>query len=494
MRKDNYIRTIILTLYLIIGCLSVSAYDFEVDGLCYDLVSMDNKSVCLVKGATNYSGDLIIPGTIQVGSYTFTVDSIADDACSSCYNLTSITICEGVRKIGKRAFYSISWNRVNYIKIPKSLEFINDQAFECMIPAKVYLADIASWCKVKCYNNPLSYDSRYGTDVCLIYVGEDRVYDLFIPETVSQIFYNSFDGSVLNSVSFPGTIKNAAGFNGSLIKHVYFNEGVDTISGFNSCQNLTTVSLPRSVSVLDKASFSWCTSLTHISLNDGLATINEYAFNRCTSLPQVVIPQTVKTIQRYAFLNCIELRKICLSEVETIGASAFDGCAKLDTIVLKTATPPSIESTTFTTGQHILAKVYVPVGSKEIYQNTDYWKDFANIEEGDPTGSGETPETPKCATPTIKMVNGKLKFYCETEDVQYVYQATPISSTTYDEEEGLLLPSIYRITFYATKEGYLNSETVSQDIDVRGIKGDVNEDKEVNIADINTIIDIILSN
>ena len=92
------------------------------------------------------------------------------------------------------------------------------------------------------------------------------------------------------------------------------------------------------------------------------------------------------------------------------------------------------------------------------------------------------------------MVNGKLKFYCETEDVQYVYQATPISSTTYDEEEGLLLPSIYRITFYATKEGYLNSETVSQDIDVRGIKGDVNEDKEVNIADINTIIDIILSN
>ena len=92
MRKDNCIRTILLAFYLAIGCFWVSAYDFEVDGLCYDLVSMDNKSVCLVKGATNYSGDLVIPGTIQVGSYTFTVDSIADNACSYSYGITSITI------------------------------------------------------------------------------------------------------------------------------------------------------------------------------------------------------------------------------------------------------------------------------------------------------------------------------------------------------------------------------------------------------------------
>ena len=80
------------------------AYDFEVDGLCYNLVSMDQKSVCLVRGASDYSGDLVIPGTIQVGSYTFTVDSIADNACSYSYGITSITICEGVKKIGNKLF------------------------------------------------------------------------------------------------------------------------------------------------------------------------------------------------------------------------------------------------------------------------------------------------------------------------------------------------------------------------------------------------------
>lgn len=501
MRKDNYIRAILLALLLIISCLSVSAYDFEVDGLCYDLVSMDNKSVCLVKGATNYSGDLVIPGTIQVGSYTFTVDSIADNACSDSYGITSITICEGVKKIGKQAFYSSNWNRVNYIKLPKSLEFADYAAFGCMVPTKVYIADIASYCKVKwdsSYGSPLSLSvnqlNDFGTGVCLLYIGENHISDLIIPENVTQIFIGAFIESNLNSVSFPSTINNATGFYGSHIRFAFFEEGVDTISYFTNCENLVSVSIPRSVSLIESYCFYGCKSLSQLLLNDGLTTINEYTFSECTSLPRVVFPETIRQIQNSAFNNCSELKSIYLPNVEYIGDYAFDGCAKLDTIVLKTATPPSIESSTFTTGQHILAKVYVPVGSKEIYQNTDYWKDFANIEEGDPTGSGETPETPKCATPTIKMVNGKLKFYCETEDVQYVYQATPINSTTYDEEEGLLLPSIYRITFYATKEGYLNSETVSQDIDVRGIKGDVNEDKEVNIADINTIINIILSN
>lgn len=500
MRKDNCIRTILLAFYLAIGCFWVSAYDFEVDGLCYNLVSMDNKTVCLVRGASNYSGDLIIPGSIQVGSYTFAVDSIADNACSSSYGITSITICEGVKKIGKKAFYSINWNRVNYIKFPKSLEFINDQAFECMVPTKVYIADIASWCKVRFYSstsNPLrlsvNMERDFGTGICLLYIGENHVSDLIIPENVTQINSTSFAESNLNSVSFPGTINNATGFRGSYIKYAYFEEGVDTISGFTSCKNLVSVSIPRSVSLIGSYSFSGCTSLSQLLLNDGLTTIHNNTFSGCTSLPRVVFPETIRHIQSAAFYNCSELRSIYLPNVESIGASAFDGCAKLDTIVLKTSTPPAIESTTFTTGQHILSTVYVPIGSKEIYLNTDYWKDFANIEEGDPMGNGDTPETPKCATPSIVMENGKLKFSCETEGVRYVYQATPVNTTTYDEEEGLLLPSIYRVIFYAAKDGYLNSETVTQEIDVRGIKGDIDEDGNVNISDVTALIDKLLS-
>ena len=499
MRNNNYIRTL-LAFYLVIGCFGVSAYDFEVDGLCYNLVSMDQKSVCLVRGASDYSGDLVIPGTIQVGSYTFTVDSIADNACSHSYGITSITICEGVKKIGKQAFYSTSFNRVNYIKLPKSLEFADYAAFGCMVPTKVYIADIASYCKVKwdsSYGSPLRLSinakDRFGTSVCLLYIGENHVSDLIIPENVTQIYSTSFAESNLNSVSFPGTINNATGFGGSYIKYAYFEEGVDTISGFTSCKNLVSVSIPRSVSLIRSYSFSGCTSLSQLLLNDGLTTINENSFSGCTSLPQVVFPETIRQIQNNAFQNCSELKSIYLPNVEYIGYYAFDGCAKLDTIVLKTATPPSIESTTFTTGQHILTKVYVPVGSKETYQNADYWKDFANIEEGDPMGSGETPEIPKCATPSIITENGKLKFSCETEGVRYVYQATPVNTTTYDDEEGLLLPSIYFVTFYATKDGYMNSETVTQEIDVRGIKGDIDEDGNVNISDVTALIDKLLS-
>ena len=497
MRKDNCIRTILLAFYLVIGCFGVSAYDFEVDGLCYNLVSMDNKSVCLVKGATNYSGDLIIPGAIQVGSYTFTVDSIADKACYNSYGINSVTICEGVRKIGKEAFSSMNWNRVDYIKIPSSLEFIGSRAFECMVPTKVFLSDIESWCKAILYSNPLSLsvnmERDFGTGICLLYIGENHISDLIIPENVTQIYITAFRESNLNSVSFPSSINNATGFYSSHIKYAYFEEGVDTISDFRSCKNLLSVSIPRSVSLIKSSSFSGCTSLSQLLLNDGLTTINENSFSGCTSLPQVVFPETIRQIQNNAFQNCSELKSIYLPNVEYIGNYAFDGCAQLDTIVLKTTIPPTIEPTTFTIGQHILTKVYVPVGSKEVYQNADYWKDFANIEEGDPMGNGETPETPKCATPSIITENGKLKFSCETEGVRYVYQATPVNTTTYDEEEGLLLPNIYRVTFYATKDGYLNSDTVTQEIDVKGIMGDIDEDGKVNISDVTALIDKLLS-
>ena len=50
----------------------------------------------------------------------------------------------------------------------------------------------------------------------------------------------------------------------------------------------------------------------------------------------------------------------------------------------------------------------------------------------------------------------------------------------------------YIITVYAKKDGYLDSEPVSKEIDVRGLKGDVNGDGEVDIADAVKIVNLVV--
>ena len=83
-----------------------------------------------------------------------------------------------------------------------------------------------------------------------------------------------------------------------------------------------------------------------------------------------------------------------------------------------------------------------------------------NEEGSGPSGGGETPETKKCATPTIGYLNGKLTFYCETEGAtcQYTITDDDIKSGSANE---IQLGVTYRISVYATKSGYDNSETAT---------------------------------
>ncbi len=107
------------------------------------------------------------------------------------------------------------------------------------------------------------------------------------------------------------------------------------------------------------------------------------------------------------------------------------------------------------------------------------------------------PETPKCATPTISYDNGKLQFSCETEGVEYVAKVT--CTATGEGEYGassIPLTTTYKVTVYATKKGYENSDVATKDIDVSGtssIRGDVNNDGQVGMPDAMFIVNKILN-
>lgn len=112
---------------------------------------------------------------------------------------------------------------------------------------------------------------------------------------------------------------------------------------------------------------------------------------------------------------------------------------------------------------------------------------------GNPSGISIRPvytrtnqdEKKQCATPTITIKDGKLSFSCETEGVIFCYSVTPPSSFRGEGNEVSLSPK-YTISVYAKKDGYVNSETVTKEIDVQGQNGpqDVNGDGIVDTQDV----------
>jgi hypothetical protein len=89
---------------------------------------------------------------------------------------------------------------------------------------------------------------------------------------------------------------------------------------------LESISIPKSVSIIEYGAFEGCKSLLHIDIPENLINIEDNVF--CgTGLKGITIPDSVTSIGSRAFSNCKSLKKAVIPDsVSHIGERAFQGC------------------------------------------------------------------------------------------------------------------------------------------------------------------------
>ena len=312
-----------------------------------------------------------------------------------------------------------------------------------------------------------------------------------IGNNVTSLGNSAFYGcSNLNSITIPNSVTSIGEqvfANCSGLTSITLPNSVTIIGeyAFFDCSSLSSITIPNSVTSIGNSAFTWCTSLTSITIPNSVTSIGESAFLGCRQAKNIILPESLQIIRKLTFSNCSSLTDITIpAAVEYIYQEAFFGCSSLTEIKALPTAPPFAYGNTFS---NYSATLKVPEEGKDAYSAHDVWSKFEKIQ----TLTGEDVNPEKCATPTIKYIGGKLLFECETEGVEFVYSITTPANTTNQTGNNIDIPHTIKVSVYAKKAGHLDSDVVTEDVDVRGLKGDVNTDGEVNVGDIVTVTNIM---
>ena len=409
-----------------------------------------------------------------------------------CLRLKSISIGENVSSIGWSLVYGP--NKLTNISVAEGNATFSSPANSNLLMqgTKVFFG----------YGNPTfpAGTTAIGLDA---FSNCSSLGDITIPEGVTTIEGGAFAWSSLRSISFPSTltiIGNDA-FAGcfyltlfTLPKTVtHYGEGLGALK---DCGNLASISVDKDNPVYD--SRDNCNAIIETGTNTlingckntviptSVTILGHQAF-RGVTLSDYVIPNWITAIGERAFFSANMTSVTIPSSVTYIGEYAFAYPTSLKTVTVESATPVTISENTFTDRSTI--DLIVPAGSIDAYKAADYWKEFNIIESINTLG--------KCATPVIAYDNGKLTFTCETDDVEFITDITSTDIKKYSSNE-VELTGVYKVSVYARKEGYDNSDTVTREIVFTGngqaiVKGDANGDGKVDVTDVVTTTNIIMN-
>lgn len=389
------IQKLVTLTAMLLSMLTASAYDFEYNGMYFNIISTADLTCEITYKDGNYNtyaGNVTIPSEVEYKGRTLTVTRI-QDAFRDCINLTSVTIPNSVPVISGFS----NCTSLTSVNIPNSATDIFSYAFEgCTSLTAVNIP------------NSVTIISAYAFSGC------SSLTTVNIPNSVTNIGWSAFAGcSSLTSVNIPNSVTE-----------------IDA-SAFADCSNLTAVNIPNSVIWIGAGAFYNCSQLSQVIFEKGEKELflqfrggYQEMFSEDEILTDITIGRNIR-IQRNnnnvweGFRDKLNLEYITnltfLDDVNienfftyndysgtlvnlTIGKNvanypySLEQYSNLQTITLKDPVPQRCPK--FVTKQYTDMIIYVPKGSLSAYQNAYGWENFWDIREGEYSGIEDTAVTP----------------------------------------------------------------------------------------------------
>ena len=378
------------------------------------LMNQSNGNVYLGKNYIQYKGtmpantDLTLePGTLSIAGYAFssktqlksitipnTVQYIGPGVFSGCTGLTSIDIPESLNKdlysvpsyqgyktghgssgesnlsqTSSSPFYSsactgittVNWNAID------GFGGSSNSSSSCFLGGGSYLPNVTT----------INFGSNVEVIPRYLCYGLKKITSITIPSSIKYIDYYAFGNCTgLTSITIPETIEGLSN-SGSIITGCtgittlnynavsahsfsssnYANSSNTYLSLWGTTSNLTTINIGNQVQVIPGGFLgSGQSKITSINIPSSVTTIAYGAFYQ-SKLTSIDLPASVTSIGNYAFYNC----------------------SSLTSITIRSTTPPTLDSSYYstfpTTSQY---KIYVPASAVNTYKTTERWSYYSS--------------------------------------------------------------------------------------------------------------------
>ncbi|MCR4960232.1 MAG: leucine-rich repeat protein [Lachnospiraceae bacterium] len=269
------------------------------------------------------------------------VTEIQGDAFNGCTGLTTVSLGAALTKICGSAFKKCT--AIETIDLPDTVTTIDSSAFEGCTGLKTFNI-----------NNTIT---KIGGSA---FKGCTSLTEFAIPASVTDLSADAFSGctnltriDVANDNTTYYSKYNTSGAGGVYLRSndsLYIRpegntgvldveEGVTVLSSvyYKGNTEITEVTIPASVKIIDQEAFKGCTNLKTVKFaaNSALEEIRSNAFKDCTSLETINIPEGFRKFGGNAFDNCKSLKGFTIpAGVTDFPTSMFNNCAALESVTV----------------------------------------------------------------------------------------------------------------------------------------------------------------
>lgn len=351
-----------------------------------DGVIFDRAKTTLYFAPITLSGEYTVPSTVK---------TIADNAFSYCEDITYVRMPATLSSIGKNVFLgcklydftipnavksfdmaTLSGNPLKSLTVGSGVTQISGAGYFLSGIEKIFW--LGNNPPEGCYSfntvvNFISNDQyEFGNQI--LYPFLSSMFDVegivYVPVSPSERTCNVVDYfyAPSNAVfSVPPTVTNKG------IKLKVIDVGA---YAFYHHDYLTDITLDNN-GVIDDYAFYNCIKLQSVTFGNNIPEIKNHTFENCEVLKKVENSPALISIGEWAFSGCVGMEYFSVGDKATsFGEEAFSDCTGLTEFYSYAATPPVCGKQALDDIIKWNCKLYVPIGSENLYKDAPQWKDF----------------------------------------------------------------------------------------------------------------------